>query len=214
MAKIEFEWVKNEHPIRFSEYANDIGINLRTLAYDSVKAEVWDWIDSRIRNRIMQDLDEVWEHEYKSALSSVTQGIYVITLGDNLSIDYNNMPSKVIYIGRGQIRSRINNHLKFWLKNFSDSLQDISIHIWMTEIKVKGNRDVYKDVETDLLWHFYDKFDTYPIQNAKSGDYHEKEHEYSQDWNLPLRNPSNITQGWSIKPLRNNPWYEEAIYFD
>ncbi|EJG0711655.1 hypothetical protein ACEV8V_22590 [Vibrio parahaemolyticus] len=214
MAKIEYEWVRNEKPIRFSEYANNMGINLRTLAYDTVKEDVWDWIDSRIRNRIMKDLDEIWEYECESALSTVTQGIYVITLGDNLSIDYNNRPSKVIYIGRGQLRSRINNHLKFWLKHFSDSLQDISIHIWLTEIKVKGNRNVYKDVETDLLWHFYDKFDAYPIQNAKSGDYHKKEHEYSLNWNLPLRNPSNITQGWSIKPLMNNPWYEEPIWFD
>ncbi|WP_135380791.1 hypothetical protein [Vibrio tasmaniensis] len=214
MAVIEYEWVRNEYPIRFSKYASDMGINLLTLSYDNVKEDIWDWIDSKIRLRIVKDLEDVWESEFNSSLSSVTQGIYVVTIGDNLSIDYQGLPSKVLYIGRGQLRSRINSHLKFWLKNLSDSLQDISIHIWMTEVKVRGNNQIYKEVETDLLSHFYHKYDALPLQNAKNGDFHEKEHDYGRNWNAPLRNPSNIQQGWSIKPLDNNPWYEELIVYE
>ncbi|MCD9495803.1 hypothetical protein [Photobacterium carnosum] len=214
MAQIDYEWVKSEHPIRFSEYAADMGINLRTLSYDNVKSDIWDWIDSKVRNNILKDLDEIWEDKSSSLLSSVKQGIYVITIADNLSIDYDGEPSKVLYIGRGQLRSRINSHLKYWLKHLSDSLQDISIHIWMTEIKVKGNKSAYKEVETDLLCYFHERFSVYPLQNAKSGDYHEKYHDYCSSWNLPLRNPSNINQGWSIKPLEGNPWYLEIPVYD
>jgi len=191
-----------------------MGVNLRTLAYDNVKENIWEWIDSKVRNNILKDLDEVWEESFSSQLASVKQGIYVITIGDNLSIDYDSLPSKVLYIGRGQLRSRINSHLKYWLKHLSDSLQDISIKIWMTEIKVKGNKNAYKEVETDLLSYFYDKFDMFPLQNSKSGDYHEKYHEYSKNWNLPLRNPPNINQGWSIKPLEGNPWYLEIPIYE
>ena len=214
MAKIEYEWVKNEHPISFSECAADMGINLRTLSYDNIKEDVWNWIDSKVRSNILKDLDEIWSVQFTSSLASVKQGIYVITIADSLSIDYDNQPSKVLYIGRGQLRSRINCHLKYWLKNLSDSLQDISIQIWMTEIKVRGNKGAYKEVETDLLSHFYSKFDVYPLQNAKSGDLHDKYHEYCEDWNLPLRNPSNINNGWSIKPLEGNPWYFEVPVYD
>jgi len=214
VAYIEYEWVKNEHPIRFSEYASDMGINLRTLSYANVKGDVWDWIDSKVRSKILAELDRTWEEAFETSLSAVSQGIYVITIAENLSIDYNGSSSKVLYIGRGQLRSRISSHLKFWLRNLSESLQDISIHVWMTEVKVRGNSGVYKDVESDLISHFYDKFDAYPVQNAKSGDIHEKNHEYAKNWNLPLRNPPNISQGWSIKPLDNNPWYEEPIWYD
>ncbi|MDK9779718.1 MULTISPECIES: hypothetical protein [unclassified Vibrio] len=173
MAYIEYNWVKNEHPIRFSEFASDMGINLRTLSYDNVKEDVWDWIDSKIRSKIMSELDYVWKDEFETSLSSVNQGIYVITIAENLSIDYEGKPSKVLYIGRGQLRARIGNHLKFWLRNLSDSLQDIAIHVWMTEVKVRGNSDAYKDVESDLISHFYEKFGMYPLRNAKFGDWHE-----------------------------------------
>ncbi len=104
---------------------------------------------------------------------------------------------------------RIYSHLKHWIRYLSDSLQDIALDIWMTEIRVNGNKNAFKEVETDLLNLFFEKFGSYPLQNQKSGDYHEKTHEYAENWNLPLRNPTNIQNGWSIKPLRNNPWAKE-----
>lgn len=76
----------------------------------------------------------------------------------------------------------------------------------MAEVKVSGSKNAYKEVETDLLNYFYDKYKCYPIQNSKTGDLHEKEHNYDKEWNKPLRNPTNINNGWSIKPLDNNDW--------
>lgn len=206
MAEIEYYWTKNEEPIRISEFATNLGFNLRTLEYEGAPEDKWEWINKKIRNSILAYLSDSWEEERSSPLSSVTQGIYVITLSDNLSIDYDGQPSKVLYIGRGQIRTRLADHFKQWIRYFTDSLQDISLDIWMTEIKVKGSKCAFKEVETDLLNHFYEKFNCYPIQNSKSGDYHEKEHNYCEEWNEPLRNPTNINYGWAIKPLRNNSW--------
>lgn len=211
MATIECSWIKTNHPIRISEYANEIGFNLRTIDYNGIAEDLWEMIDVKIRNQIIFKLEDLWEEKSESQkpLSEVTQGIYVITLSDNLSIDYNGNPSKVIYIGRGKIRSRIYNHLKYWIRHLSDSLQDISLDIWMTEIRVKGNKDAFKEVEADLLNHFWEKIGCYPLQNKKSGNYHEKTHDYNEKWNLPLRNPTSIQNGWSIKPLKNNPWTRE-----
>ncbi|GMT47734.1 MAG: hypothetical protein IEMM0007_1300 [bacterium] len=209
MATIEYYWTKTAEPIRISEFATSLGFNLRTLEYESVPDDKWEWINKKIRNVILAYVSECWEdnkEERNSALSSVNQGIYVVTLSDNLSIDYRGKPSKVLYIGRGQIHTRLSDHFKHWIRYFTDSLQDISFDIWMTEVKVSGSRNAYKEVETDLLNHFYYKFECYPIQNAKNGDYHEKAHDYCEAWNEPLRNPTNINNGWSIKPLRNNDW--------
>lgn len=213
MADIEFQWLKTEQPIRISEYANDLGYNLRNLDYSGVSSDVWVQIDKKIRNRILSDLDEHWENNELSerSLSKVTQGLYVITLSDNLSIDYNGRPSKVLYIGRGKIRERIQCHLKMWLRYLSDSLQDIALDIWMAEVRVNGNKNAYKEVEADLLNDFLNKFGCHPLQNEKAGDNHEKLHDYCKGWNKPLHNLSNIQDGWSIKPLNNNPW---AMEFD
>jgi hypothetical protein len=126
-------------------------------------------------------------------------------------VDYNGYPSKVIYIGRGKIRDRIKAHLAIWIKDFSDSLQDIAFDVWMAEVRVNGSKDAYKEVESDLINYFWNKFNCLPLQNSIAGQYHEKEHNYPNDWNLPLKNPSNIQNGWSIKPLKNNPW---AMKFD
>jgi len=57
--------------------------------------------------------------------------------------------------------------------------------------------------------HFLKKMGCYPLQNSKSGDYKNKTHEYGENWNLPLRNSTQIQNGWSIKPLKNNPWAQE-----
>ena len=208
MPKIKFEWVKTDEPIRISQYANDLGFNLRTLDYQGISEEIWKAIDGKIRNSIMETLDEYWSKAegVTQPLSQVKQGVYAITLGDNLAIDYNGNPSKLLYIGRGHIRSRIFNHFKLWVRYLSDSLQDISLDVWMAEIKVKGSANAFKEVETDLLWDFYDRYGTYPLQNKKSGDSHEKEHEYDCDWKAPLKNPTNIQYGWSIRPLKQNPW--------
>ena len=208
MAFVEYFWTKTEEPIRISEFASDLGFNLRTLEYEGVPEDKWEWINKKIRDDILSYVSECWEDDEKrnSSLYSVKQGIYVVALSDNLSIDYGGEPSKVLYIGRGQIFNRLFAHFKQWISYFSDSLQDISFDIWMTEVKVSGSKNAFKDVETDLLNHFYDKFGCYPIQNAKSGNYHEKEHDYSDNWNKPLRNPTNINNGWAIRPLRNNDW--------
>lgn len=213
MANIEYQWIKTEYPIRISEYANDLGFNLRTLDRTGISSEMWHWIDGKIRNQIMNYLSECWEENTEKEFSKVSQGIYVITLSDNLSIDYNGEPSQVIYIGRGQIESRLKAHLKNWIRDLSDSLQDIAFDVWMAEVRVKGNANAFKEVESDLLYDFNERFGCLPLQNTIHGNYNYKNHDYFDDWNKPLKNPSRhpIKNGWSIKPLGDNPW---AMRFD
>ena len=214
MADIEYHWTKTD-PIRIDHIASNLGFNLRNLDLSGISENQRVWIDNKIRNKILSYLDECWEYDEDrfTKLSEVNQGIYVITLADNLSIDYDGKPSPVIYIGRGQIRTRLYHHFTNWIKYFSDSLQGISFYLWMTEIKVKGSKKAFCEVESDLLDYFYNKYQTWPMQNNQAGNCHEKYHEYCDEWNLPLRNPTNIQEGWCIRPLTNNWWSKEVAEY-
>lgn len=216
MALINVEWTKTQEPIWINKIADELGFNLRTLKVEGIAEDKWDWIDKKIRTRILLDLDRCWEEDgrRKNALAEVKQGVYVITLAGNLSIDYEGGPSKVLYIGRGQLRSRLNSHFKEWIRYLSDSLQDIALEIWMTEIKVPGSKNAFKEVESDLIRSFWDDYKEFPLQNRQHGDLNEKNHDYEkktdkEKWNTPLHKPTNIQHGWSVKPLSQNPWHRE-----
>lgn len=112
MANIEYQWLKTDEPIRISEYANDLGFNLRTLDRTNFSNDIRAKIDGKIRNSIISYLDYCWNENSEGLLADVSQGVYVITLADNLSVDYNGCPSKVIYVGRensGQNQSAFSN---------------------------------------------------------------------------------------------------------
>lgn len=206
MATIELDWLKNESPIRLDEYAYDVGFDLNKLEQKDLPYIHKQWIYNKIIGSILYYVSSVWEGEWDKLLTNVKQGVYVITLANKLSIDYDGFPSPVLYIGRGQIYNRIRSHLWSWIRHFSDSLQGLSFYFWMTEVKIKGSYEAYKDVESDLLYDFYEKFSHYPIQNSIFGKTPNKTHVYKSGWNKPLWNPPYIKSGWSIKPLQNNPW--------
>ncbi len=212
MAKINVEWFKTKYPISIREYAEKCGFNLTGLENGNISEENWEWIDSKIRLRILNDLKEQWNdiEDGANRFLKVKRGVYVITLAQNISIDYSGHPSQVIYIGRGNLRSRISSHLRNWIRYFSESLQDISFNIWLTEIRVKGSPNAFKDLEYDLLDEFFNRYGELPIQNTKYGDNFGREHEYNMEWRAPLNNPRNIHNGWTIKPLRNNPWFKDV----
>ena len=70
----------------------------------------------------------------------------------------------------------------------------------MTELKRKNNANFFKEVESDLLWEFRDKYKTTPMQNKIMGKDHDKYHNYRKGWNRPLWNMSKkLKNGWAIK---------------
>ena len=214
MADINIDWFKTENPISILEYAQEVGFDLRALNYEGIRQDKWEWIDTKIRLSILNNLSDEWDEDsnHTTNFSKVKQGVYVITLGENISIDYNGKPSQVMYIGRGKLNRRISSHLKHWIKIFSASLQDISFNVWLTEVKVKGSPNAYKNLESDLINYFERKYGVIPLNNLKNGDYHSREHNYNNEWKKPLINPRNIHSGWCIKPLKNNEWFKKGNF--
>ena len=178
MADIELEWTKTE-PISIREYGNYCGFDLSLINILQLPTDRRKWIEKEIVTSILEELDEAWEEdEWETPLYDVKKGVYVITLSGNICIEYTQKPSQVIYIGRGQIRNRIRKHLINWVTHFSESLQDIKFHFWMTEIKVPGSSNAFIEVEADLIKVFEKRYGEYPILNYKSGNSNDKNHNY------------------------------------
>ena len=207
MALIEVGWTKSK-PISIRDCANTCGFNLMTIDLLRLPSDQRRWIEQNIVNGILADLDKQWEEDgWDTALCDVTKGIYTITLAGGLCVDYEKGQSQVVYIGKGHIRKRIRNHLTNWVTHFSESLHDIKFRFWMTEIKVLGSANAFKEVEADLIDKFWEKYGAYPISNSKSGDDHNKDHYYNREWTAPLQNEPFVKSGWSIKPMPDNEWF-------
>lgn len=208
MATIEIDWTKSQ-PISIRDYASRCGFNLLTINLMDLADENRKWIERKVITGILADIDKAWKTEWEKQLSQVDKGIYVITMAGNLCVQYKHGPSQVIYIGRGQIRKRFYQHLKNWVANFSESLQDIKFRFWMTEVKIPGSTNAFKDVESDLICNFRNKFGEFPLLNKKNGDTCQKYHSYNANLTKPFKNEHQIKSGWYIRPMADNEWFRE-----
>lgn len=209
MANIELYWTSTE-PISIRKYASDCGFNLLTLDILKVPDDQRKWIEKKVVTSILADVDAAWaKAEWAAPLSQVEKGVYVITMAGNLCIEYKVRPSQVLYIGRGKLRNRLYGHMKNWITYFTESLQDIRFRFWMTEIKVPGSANAFKEVESDLICRFQEKFGEFPLLNHKNGDVCHKYHTYGPSLTVPFQNDRSIKAGWSIKPMQENEWFKE-----
>ncbi len=207
MADINISWVKSEI-ISIRDYANSAGFNLNAIDLRKLPPDRRDWIEKVVVDSIIYDLDECYAGEKYSSLSEVKQGLYIISFADDLCIQYPDDYSQVIYLGRGAIRTRIKKHLKTWILNFSESLQDIRFQFWMSEVRTKGGRRAFVEAESDFLEYFYEKNGSYPILNKISGSSHEKSHTYSKGSYTPFRKPKELSSGWALSPMPDNDWFK------
>lgn len=204
MAKIDIDWVVSER-MSIREIAASCGFN---LASGSLKhaSKYRDLVISEVATAFLKVLDEEWrEHHPKKFLSRVSQGVYVVSFSENIYVQYKKSNSKIIYIGKGQIRNRIRSHLNNWITFISESLQDMRIDISFAEIRVKKAERAFEEVESDLLETFMQRFGEYPLLNKISGRSHHKNHEY-QNASLNLLRSQNSKKGWAIRPMPNNVW--------
>jgi len=207
---IEITWIKTPEPIKLGDYAKDFGIDINTLSYYSEPFSTFPWLEGKVRKSILKDIEYYWDDnklESMSCFTKLKKGMYVITLADNIGIEYGEKVSQVLYIGRGAIKQRLNDHLKIWIPAITSSIYDFSLYFWMTELKRKNNSNFFKEVESDLLWEFREEYKTTPLQNKIMGANHNKYHDYKKGWKRPLWNMSKkLKNGWAIRPLGENPW--------
>jgi len=207
MANITVDWVRSD-PVSIRDYASAAGFNLNSIDIRELNEGRRSWIEKEVVDWVISDLDACYAGIKHSKLSDVRQGLYVITFADNLCINYRDDFSQVIYIGRGNVRSRIRSHLKNWVLNFSESLQDIRFCFWMAEVRTRGGRKAFKEAEGDFLNYFFERTGSYPILNKISGSAHQKDHKYSRGSFVPFQKSRGLSSGWALSPMGDNDWFK------
>ena len=209
MAEIKINWVACED-ISIRDSALECGFNLSTLDLYSLNQDRLDWVVNTVSKHILDKVDSEWGYcNPKSKLGDIKNGLYVISFGGGICLNYSKGQSQVLYIGKGSVKARIKAHLGNWIMHFSESLQDMCLTFHVTTVVVKNSKKPHGEVEYDFIEKFKEKFGEKPILNKNKGTYHSKTHSYSAKSLRPLNKKKRISYGWKISPMPKNDWFRE-----
>ncbi|MEH6550071.1 MAG: hypothetical protein V7744_08815 [Pseudomonadales bacterium] len=209
MADIQIKWSCCED-LSIRESALDCGFNLSTLNLSGLSKDRSKWIVDEVTKYILDAIESCWEDDNpRIKFGDVKNGIYVISFGGNMCIGYENGESQVLYIGQGKIKSRLKKHLRSWVMNFSESLQDMCLTFNMAKVVVRNSRTPHKEVESDFIEKFIEKFGEKPILNSIRGVSHNKYHKYTRASSRPLHKKQGVSYGWKMSPMPKNDWFRE-----
>lgn len=157
---------------------------------------------------IMKDISTAYERESKGgSLGNIKKGVYVICVSNPFTIRYENGDSSIIYIGRGNVTSRIKGHFDRSLFDFMQSLSGTNFDFYFCEPKKTGGgkaNDYYKHIEFLLLDGFKSKFGghnrSYPLLNKNAGS--RKNLSPGQGWDKPLK-LSGKKPAWALEPTKH-----------
>lgn len=177
-----------------------------------------------IKQTISNICDEYeWETEDKfgepKALEEVEYGVYVIRLSSPFTVRYRTPEikkntkkqtvdfdgtSQIVYIGKGDVKTRLERHLKSKLFDFMLSLSGANFDFQILDPKSNfvAKDKLYTQIENDLLVSFSEtvtcKEKSWPLLNKISGS-DEGVKDCGKSWNLPLR--KNVKRlEWAIEP--------------
>jgi len=153
---------------------------------------------------VLSNLQSDYEEETGRELWEVRQGVYVICLSDPFTIQYDGGCSNVVYIGRGNISTRLKNHFDNSLFDVMMSLAGADFDFYLAEPRDKNEQGHFKQLEHDLLANFRSKIgiNRYPLLNKNAGT--NVGLSPGQGWNLPLK-ASGKRPTWAIKPTNKRP---------
>lgn len=130
-----------------------------------------------------QDLD-IW---------SVKRGVYVIALSNQLSIKYRHRRSQVIYIGMGNVMTRIKSHFERTLFDFMLDLSGANFDFYFACPARQNATTYYKHVEYLMLKYFNEQYGgiddsrRFPILNKNSGSNQHLAPGKKDLWKTPLK---------------------------
>lgn len=198
MEKNTWYAIKNQS---LAVYARNAGFDL--AVYRDYSKEV----QKELRKRAVKEALSAIESacfEKGLDISSIKNGIYVISLSNPLSIQYRNGRSQVIYIGMGNIMGRVNSHFNNKLFDFMLGLSGADFDFYFARPALPGTADYYKHVEHLMLEYFSEQYwgmdekRRFPILNKNAGN--NKEFKGGSEWwKKPLK-ASGKRPLWELKP--------------
>jgi len=137
-------------------------------------------------------------------LDEINKGVYVIALSNPMSMRYGKGRSQIIYIGMGNIVSRIKSHFENSLFDFMLSVNGANFDFRFARPGLQGGTTYYKHVEFLMLQEFEQKYGglsearCYPLLNKNAGS----NQQYTGGttwWKKPL-SPVGRKPKWELKP--------------
>jgi len=179
-------------------FMRDAGFDL--TVYDGYVETVQDEARKAAIKEAMFSLSWEFENDTGAELSDIKRGVYVISIANGLSIKYEKKRSSVIYIGIGNICSRIKQHYEVKLFEFMKSLSGVEFNFHIAEPKKPRyrNDDYHKSVEYHMLERFKEEYGRYPLMNKNSGS-DKGIGEEDRWWRKPLK-ASGQKIYWEISP--------------
>lgn len=173
-------------------------------------------------DRIYWRSGDVWNNDIIPQLQTLKAQdlatcVYVISVAGVFAIRYPNAISPTLYIGQGNLHSRIKQHCK-WMDKLNNLVTDYSFRIDVCRPQTYNNSPAHIDLEATLIHQFIHMYGCIPIHNKR------KEYPCGKfRYNLTeLKRPLMIGRGfryqWAIEPLPSNTYhkkftasYEECI---
>lgn len=207
VAKIEWTKVSN---LSLAKAVREAGFDISIIDHysESTREEAKRLSIKQILNVIS---DEYMDKTNKD-IQGVKKGVYVICISKPFVIQYQKGKSKIIYIGQGNILSRLESHFNKTLFRFMQSLAGTNFDLYISEPKRKNASLYYKHIEFLLLERFSERFggesgaDRFPLLNRNAGS--GKKLIPDDGWKKPL-SMSGEKRRWVLS--KTNDWDFEEL---
>jgi hypothetical protein len=151
-------------------------------------------------------LHEMYLNYTGEDLNMITRAVYVICVGWPFAVEYGSGHSEIIYIGIGNVMSRLKSHLENSLFDLMLSLQGIDFTFLISAPHVKNAVNAYKHIEYLMLEEFRNKCGggkSLPLLNSNAGAFQSNIKTEIKGWTTPLKQAGK-TPRWLIKPTKHN----------
>ncbi len=139
--------------------------------------------------------------------SAIERCVYVIRLNGFFCIQYPLGQSPVLYIGRGNFKTRITQHIN-WINTLCKSMEQVRFSIWFFTPRKQRTIDAYKTVEADLIAGFYDEYGALPMLNKSIP---KRKYDYEYDPQNKFRQAflrgSGTNFRWAVSPMPSEESY-------
>lgn len=163
----------------------------------------WHWVDfdpSETRGKIEKRLIDA-----NAPMTRIDRAVYVIRMKPPFAISYPQKYTPVLYIGEGDLLSRLGSHRK-WASSMRSLGYSFPLEVAFCCPRVQNNASAHRVFEAHLLNVFFGRYGSLPLKNS----IHESmayDHQYERVATSSVLGPGSGTRHmWAIQPLASNPF--------
>ena len=216
------DWIKLSN-ISLATATRESGFDL--AVYDKYSDSTKQELRNRAVKKTISNICDEYRKETKvtfgeeKSLESVVYGVYVIRLSNPFTVRYQTPnfvegdisdvldfegTSQIVYIGKGDVKTRLEKHLKNRLFDFMLSLSGANFDFQILDPNLNSARKdkLFTQIEHDLLLRFAETVTRrpkgWPLLNKNSGSDVDID-DCGKRWNFPLRKNVQLLE-WAIEP--------------